>query len=206
MNHHPHRPHITTTLCRTLRSAREEQGFTLIELLIVISLLAVVLGALLTPLISAQNTLNASTNYAYAQQEARTGLDAMVSQIRQATQINSDGPNFIDMNVTLQGTQYRVYYECDIAQSGTSYNECVRLQVTQGSSLPAISTGPVVIRNLTNGTSSNPVFTWGTDPNAPDYMTATISVSASNGATNSRFNHTITFSDGALMRNLNVGN
>ena len=190
---------------RTPLDARGEDGFTLIELLIVISLLAIVLGALLMPLTSSLRIQKNDANYAYAQQEARTGLDSMVSQIRQATSVISSGPNFVEMNLSLQGTLWHVEYECDVPQSGTSNRECLRVQAAQGAPLPAMSTGTVVLQNLVNGTTSSPVFTWGPDPSAPYYMTATIQVSASD-ATNSSLNHAITFSDGALMRNLNVGN
>ena len=104
--------------------------------------------------------------------------------------------------------------ECDINQGSTGYHECVRAQVTQGGTLPTmsqcISASPpsgcsIVAQNLQNGTSASPVFTWGPDPNAPYYMTATIQVPASGGY-HLGLTHSITLSDGALMRNLNVGN
>jgi hypothetical protein len=109
------------------------------------------------------------------------------------------------MNVSLNGTSLLVQYECDIPQPGTSYRECVRVQAPVGGNLPSLSTGAVVVANLQNGTSTNPVFSWGPDPNAPYYMTATIQVPAS-GGNNIGLGHSLVFSDGALMRNLNVGN
>jgi hypothetical protein len=129
----------------------------------------------------------------------------MVAQIRQATAVLASGPNFIEMNVSLGGTSYLVYYECDVAQGNTGYHECLRLQVPAGSALPAVSTGAPVVTNLINGTTASPVFSWGPDPVAPYYMTATISVPAS-GGNHLGLTHSVVFSDGALMRNLNVGN
>jgi prepilin-type N-terminal cleavage/methylation domain-containing protein len=200
---------------RTTRRARNakrpnkfrlEAGFTLIEVLIVVLLLSLVAGAVMAPLVLSQRIQNRDSNYAYGQQEARTGLDGMVSQVRQAWAILSTTPNAVEMNVNLNGVGEHVFYECDVPQPGsTVYHECVRLQAPAGSALPALSTGTVVLRNLLNGTTADPVFSFGPDPVAPYYMTATVKVPASDGA-NGGFTHSIVFSDGALMRNQNVGN
>jgi prepilin-type N-terminal cleavage/methylation domain-containing protein len=184
---------------------RGQAGFSLIELLVVILLLSVVLGAVMSPLVLAVKTQSTDAIYAYAQQSARTGLDSMVSQIRQAWAILSSGPNDVQMNVTIAGAALVVYYECDIPQPGTSYRECVRLQAPAGSSLPPMSSASIVITNLINGTATSPVFSFGPDPVAPYYMTATVDVPASDGVTGG-LTHSIVLSDGALMRNLNVGN
>lgn len=184
---------------------RSEAGFSLIEVLVSCGLMALVLGALMTPLITSQRIETRDTNYDWAQQAARTGLDSMVAQIRQATSATPQG-NTVVINVTLQGVPLTVEYECDISQPGSSvYHECLRVQVSQGGTLPPISTGRPVIQNLLNGSFASPVFTWGPDPNAPYYMSATIQVPASNG-NRVGLTHSITLSDGALMRNLNVGN
>jgi Tfp pilus assembly protein PilW len=175
----------------------------LVEALLVCLMMAVVLGAVFRPLITSERAQIRNANYSYAQEQARAGLDSMVSQIRQATAILSDTPNSLDMNVSLRGVLLQVYYECDIPQPGsTTYWECVRLQTSQGSTLPALSSASVVIRNLPkNGT----VFTFYPNSVAPYYMTATINVPASGGLANGLSSH-IVFSDGALMRNLNVDN
>ena len=184
---------------------RSEAGFSLIELLVTTALMALVLGILMGPLTLSQRIETRDTNYDYAQQAARTGLDAMVAQIRQATSF-TPADNTVVINVTLGGVALTVEYECDIAQPGsTVYHECLRVQVAQGGTLPAITTGRPVIQNLLNGTSTSPVFTWGPDPNAPYYMTATIQAPSS-GGNHIGLTHSITLSDGALMRNLNVGN
>jgi type II secretory pathway pseudopilin PulG len=187
------------------RRLSDDRGFTIVEVLISIALLTFVVGAVMAALVLAQNEQVRDANYAYAQNDARTGLDQMVSQIRQATSINASGPNYIDMNVNLNGSAYRVGYECDITQTGTTYRECVRVQASSGASLPAFSGGTVEINQLTNGTVGSPVFSWGPDPVAPYYMTATVMVPASDSH-NPGLTHSIVFSDGALMRNENVGN
>jgi type II secretory pathway pseudopilin PulG len=185
--------------------ARREAGFTLIEVLVVCLLTAVVIGAVMTPVVVSANNQKRDANYSYAQEAARAGLDSMVSQIRQATSILASTPNSIEMNVNLQGTALQVLYECDIPQTGTSYRECVRVQSAQGVTLPPLTSGKVVMSNLINGTTASPVFTLYPNSVSPYYMTGTISVPASGGAAGG-LTTSVVFSDGALMRNLNVGN
>jgi prepilin-type N-terminal cleavage/methylation domain-containing protein len=189
---------------------RGERGYTLTEMLIAMLILTVVVGGIMSALVFTQKTENRDANYTFAQNDARSQLDLMVSQIRQAWNIISSGPNFVDMDVNLNGTSYQVYYECDIAQPGTSYKECIRVQTTVGATISSLTGAPVAITNLTNGTVGNPVFSWGPSPIAPYYMTATINVPAndglSGGSGGTGISHSIVFSDGALMRNLNVQN
>jgi prepilin-type N-terminal cleavage/methylation domain-containing protein len=184
-----------------------EAGFTLIEVIVVAALLSVVVAALTAPLAFSIRQTNTGIDYAYSQQQARTAIESMVAQVRQATAILTpdSNTNSIDMNVTLNGAALQVYYECDIAQPGTSYHECVRVQAPIGSSLPSLSTGTVVASNLTNGTSTDQVFSLGPSGPAPYYMTATLKVPAS-GGTNDPLTHQVVLSDGALMRNMNIGN
>ena len=177
----------------------------MVEVLVVCMMLAVVLTALMTPLVVSENRQAQDANYSYAQEVARSGLEAMVAQIAQATAILSTTPNSIDMNVTWDGSALQVDYECDIPQPGTAYHECVRVQSAQGSALPSLSSGAPVITNLMNGTAASPVFSFAPDPIAPYYMTATVEVPASAGARRGLTN-SIQFDDGALMRNLNIGN
>lgn len=181
-----------------------ESGFTLLEVLVVCLLLALAVGAVTTTLAASANTQLRDASYSYAQEQARAGLDSMVSQIRQATAILASTPNSVDMNVNLNGTALQVYYECDIPQTGTTYRECVRVQSAQGTALPPLTTGSVVLRNLQNGTSTSPIFTFYPVSVSPDYMTATVDVPASAGL-HGGLTSSIVLSDGALMRNLNVG-
>jgi type II secretory pathway pseudopilin PulG len=191
---------------RLAHRLQDQRGYSLIELTLAMVLAIVVMVAIAAPLLAAQRSQVRDANYANAQGQSRSGLESMVAQIRQATLILASGSNFVEMNVSLNGTSLLVQYECDIAQPGsTTLRECVRVQAPVGGSLPSLSTGAVVVANLQNGTSTNPVFSWGPDPNAPYYMTATIEVPASNN-NNIGLGHSLVFSDGALMRNLNVGN
>ena len=76
----PHTP-IIRQFERQRRSwAHAESGFTLTEVLMVAALLSLVVGALMAPIVISQRIENRDANYAYSQQEARTGLDAMVAR------------------------------------------------------------------------------------------------------------------------------
>jgi Tfp pilus assembly protein PilW len=179
----------------------------LIELLVASAIALVVLGGVFSMLILSQRQQSKEVNYALAQSSAQQQLDTMVSQIRQAWNIVSSGPNSVDMDVNLAGSPVQVYYECDIPSAQAGFNECVRLQTSVGAALPSLSSATTVVPLIANGTSTDPVFSWGPSAIAPYYMTATIKVPASEGAASSlSLNHTIVFSDGALMRNENVQN
>jgi prepilin-type N-terminal cleavage/methylation domain-containing protein len=193
---------------RSPRDLGSEAGFTLIEILVVVALLVTVLGLLMAPLTLSMKQQSTNENYAFAQQQARTAIESMVAQVRQANaMITTDATsNIIDMNVTLNGSTVQVYYECDVNQPGTSYHECIRVQAAVGSTITSLTGGSVVATNLLNGTAADPVFSLAPSGFAPYYMTATLKVPASDGASTSKLTHTIAFTDGALMRNLNVGN
>lgn len=198
-----------TPFHRIRKRSADIRGDTLVEVAIAAAISVVVLGAIVSFVVVVQRTEVSTANYAYAQSTARSGLNTMVSEIRAAWNVISAGPNYVDMDVDLNGTAYQVYYECDVAEAGTSYNECVRLQATVGAALPSLSTGSPAITNLENGTATSPVFSWSPDAIAPYYMTATIDVPAASGSTTRLglgLSNTVVFSDGALMRNENVQN
>jgi hypothetical protein len=186
-----------------------QRGTTLVELLIGSVMGVIVTGAVLSLLIVSQEQSAREVNWAHAQSATQEQLDQMVGQIRQAWNIIASGPNFVDMDVNLSGSPYQVYYECDIpSPTYSGYQECVRLQFAVGASVPSLSGAPVTIPEISNGTAASPVFTWGPSPIAPYYMTAVVDVPATGGESGSHvtLNHTIVFSDGALMRNENVQN
>lgn len=196
---------------------RSEGGFSLIELVFVLAMLALVLGTLMGPLVTSQQVQQRDANYATAQQEASSGLESMVAQIRQAWDMIAPDPNYVQMDVTLGSTQQLVEYDCSVPQPGSSNRQCVRVYAAIGGTLPtptANCTGTfpsgtgcsVVVTNLTNGTGSDPVFSWAPNPTSPYYMTATVDVPSSDGQAYLGLRHEIVFSDGTLMRNLDVGN
>lgn len=192
-----------------LRPTAGESGLTLPEVLVAMVISVVILGAITTTMVFAERLQARTASDAVAQNDARAGLDEMVSQIRQAWNIVSAEPNAVVMDVDLDGSPYEVLYECDVPEPGTSDNECVRLQAAVGTQITTLQGAVPVITNLENGTTTGPVFGWAPSAIAPYYMTATVEVPASDGTTTDLglgSTHTIALSDGALMRNENVGN
>lgn len=179
-------------------------GWTLIELLVVMSMFIVVLGATLNILLDSTRVQTRDSAWAYSIQDARTGLAEMTHEIRQASIVNSDGPNLLDFNLTLAGTAEHVVYECDVVQTGTSYRECVRFEAAPGAALP--SSGTVAAQYLVNGTLADPVFSYtpDADPINPTFVDVTLKVPASGGTLTggAGLNHTVVLSDGAYMRDV----
>jgi prepilin-type N-terminal cleavage/methylation domain-containing protein len=184
-----------------------QAGFTLVEMLIAAALSLVVFGGVLAALETSQRVQNRDTEWALNIQEGRTGLSRMLGEIRQAYSLKGTTANSIDFYATLGGVKQEVYYECDVAQAGTSFHECVRLAVEAGKSLPALSTGVPLVRNLLNPSS---VFSYSDTsvPTASDVVTAKVELPASGTlklAGASVYSHHIVLTNDAYIRNLNLG-
>lgn len=193
------------------RSGRltEEQGFTLVELLVASAASIVLLGGILSLLTTSQRVENRDTEWALTLQEGRVGLDRMVREIRQASSISSAGSNSIDFLATFAGEKKRVYYNCEVAQTGTTFKECVRVATAAGSSLPALSSGQVIVRDVLNDTTSDPsdpVFSYTPDAVAPILTTLKISLPAGGSlASPLGYSHKVVLTDNAFMRNTDLG-
>lgn len=194
---------------------RGEAGFTLIELMVSMAMGVVVLGAVLTMLVSSQNIQASNTEWADVIQEARTGLAAMTHDIRQAYSILSTSDNSIAFYATVGGTSYEIQYSCDEPQGeGTTFYECVRREAAftgtkPPSSLPA--SGVPIIKDVLNGTSAEkePVFTK-YEPNeiAPDLVAIRLAVPAAGTlklADAKALQHHVILSDAAYIRNMALG-
>ena len=70
---------------------------------------------------------------------------------------------------------------------------------------PSQYVGQYFFEDLINGTAGDPVFSFAPDPIAPDFVTLTVKVPASDGRYGG-LSDAITISDGVLMRNEYVGN
>ena len=179
----------------------------------VAALLTVVAGATLTPFEFAQTQTPKDVEYSKSISEASTGLQRMMSDIRQAYHIVATTPNSIDFNAVINSSDLQVLYECDEpypSNTGNThykeYRRCLRVSAPTGAALPSIATGWVVIDRLLNGTAAAPVFTFKDslgklDPTNPTYVEADLQVTA-RGALNSGLNHTIELHNGTAIPNL----
>jgi prepilin-type N-terminal cleavage/methylation domain-containing protein len=192
---------------RLFASGRAQDGFTLVEVLVAASLSVVVLGAVLTTLETSQRVQSRDAEWALMVQEGRVGLSRMLGDIRQATSLKSTSSNSIEFYATLGGRKEEVLYECQVAQSGTSYYECVRLAWEAGATKPALSAAIPVIKNVLNPTA---VFTYSNTsvPTASDVVNTKIELPAAGTlklASAANYSHHIVLSNDAYIRNLNLG-
>jgi competence protein ComGC len=185
-----------------------EDGFTLVELLIAAAASVVLLGGVLSMLTSSQRIENRDTEWALTMQEGRAGLSRMTREIRQASSVFSAGGSSIDFAATFEGQKKEIYYDCEVAQAGTTFRECVRVAVNYGSVLPSLSSGQVIVRDLLNGTThdpSDPVFSFTPDAVAPTLAALKFALPAGGTLSGSAgYSHQVVLTNDAYMRNLNL--
>jgi type II secretory pathway pseudopilin PulG len=189
----------TTGWWARLRDIQSEAGFTLIELLVASAMAIILLGATLTILVTTQRVQASDAEWAQTMQAGRTGLARMAHEIRQASTIEKAEAGTIDFLATIGGTSWQIKFECGVAQSGTTYDECVRFAAEGSKSLP--TTGSPTIRDVLNGTA---VFAY--SPSAsPNVVTLKVELPAKgtlHQANSVGNTHNVVLEDAAFMRNL----
>jgi prepilin-type N-terminal cleavage/methylation domain-containing protein len=198
--------------------ARDEAGLTLIELTVVMALFAIVLGAVMGPMIFTQKQAPKDITYAQSISDATSGLQRMMREIRNAYKINAtDGDptsgagSMIDFSAYLNDgsgsdQDYEVRYDCaQPSKTKTGYYACVRVAAKTGTALPAISTGAVIIDRV----KSPNVFTFDGVNGTPDliypsYIQANVQVPAG-GSLYNGLKHLITLNNGTALPNLQNG-
>lgn len=200
-------------------SLRASDGFSLFELLVAMTLFIVVLGAAAGVLAPSQKSANDDIANSTSQAEAQAQLDRMVRDLRQGTDVITANPN--QMTVLVNGSQ--VSYKCDSGDlKWTSYQACYKLTAAAGATLPAASAANVVISRLSNGTTTDPVFTYtlptvdetaetddeasdaGNTPDAlsPTYVAVKVKLPANGEQTVGGRTRTIQFDSGFALRNV----
>jgi prepilin-type N-terminal cleavage/methylation domain-containing protein len=184
-----------------LRLYREESGFTLIETLISASLLAVVLGAILSLGETAGRIVPQDTERNAMIMESQVGLYQMTRELRGASSGTCGSPIAVAAYtfsgcVVSGGTAQRVAYNCSVATPGhVGWTRCVRTRSGQTR---------VVVDRLLNVAQGQPVFTCSPDCASPTFVRAGIRVPA---AGDLRIGHTSTiyYDDGFALRNNGAG-
>jgi type II secretory pathway pseudopilin PulG len=177
---------------------RAENGFTLVETLVTMVAALLVLGATVTLLSSSQGIQARDSEWALIMQQNRVGLSRMVHDIRQASEVKEAGAGAIKFVGTIGGKELEIKYQCNTAQTGTSYTECVRLAAEKGKALP--TSGPAVATDLLNGAS---VFTYTPSAAAPRAVIVKLEVPAKGTlkqAISSGLTHKVVLEDAAFMR------
>jgi hypothetical protein len=182
----------------------------MVELLVASVAALTILTAVFALLQSSHLVQARDSEWALVLQEDRAGIARMMRDIRQATEIvepasGSAASSYIVFKARIGGKPWKVKYECNSTQSGTSFTECVRLAAEgENPALPA--TGPRLVRDVTNGTS---VFAYSpVTRTEAKFVTAKVEI-PSKGTLNQANatgyggkGHKIVIEDAAFMRNL----
>lgn len=185
---------------------RSERGTSLIEVLAVSALLAGVLGAVLSVLDTAAQTVPRDVEWTHAIAEGRVGVASMVREIRQADVVHGATPNRIDFALSAGGTARRVMYSCDVPSERAGLRRCTRVEQTDGQSLPDPTLGATVVDRVANGSATDPVFAYDPDPLTARYVRVRVLVpSSGTRPTPERPAHPVVMEDGAYLRNRDLG-
>ena len=183
------------------RACANEGGFTLVELLVASALALVLLGGILTVLEMSQQVQARDAEWALTLQEGRVGLARMAREIRQASEVKTHEESTIVFLATIGGTEWEIKYACNVAQTGTEFDECVRYAAKKGEALP--TTGPVIVKDVLNGTK---VLTYSPSA-APTLASLKLELPAKGTlkqAGSSGYSHHVVLEDAAEIRNLNL--
>ena len=180
-----------------LRDSRDG-GFTLVELLVSMTLALVIAATSLLLLDAAIPHADRELQREVAVGEARSGLERMVREIRNADRVNATSPTLIDINAPTASGARRIVYQCNAAFQAVTYRQCTRYSGAVGG---AVSGGSVVVERLINGTTSQPVFTYLPDKFSPRVVQTQIVVPASGGPAPG-YTHRVILRDAAYMRNV----
>jgi Tfp pilus assembly protein PilW len=157
-------------------------GFTLVEILIVSSLLLLIIGGLLTILLTGQASYLSSDAYIQVQQEARRAFDSMVRELRESGRISCGAGAVtttctspqLNFQVARSYTAGNVVWGSDAADNeyvhyalipGGDTTQLVRYRDTiEGGAAPVSCVAPTcrVMANDVNAAVTS--FTWDSDP------------------------------------------
>jgi prepilin-type N-terminal cleavage/methylation domain-containing protein len=187
---------------RTLNGASQEGGFTLVEVLVASSVALVMFAATMTLLESSTQIQARDTEWALTLEQDRAGPSRMVREIRAATRVEEAKASSIVFVEPIAGTSWKIKYECVVVETGTAYNECVRLAAEEGKSLP--TSGPRVASAILNGSE---VFSYSPSSTSPTVATVKLELPAEGTLKQAGggFKHKVALEDAAFMRNLYLG-
>ncbi len=166
------------------RVAVEQSGFSLVEMLLVMTLLALVLGATLGLLDTTARVSPQHQERGQVIREGQTGLERITRELRQASSVTFTSSRFIEVTTFVRGgsgasVQRRVRFDC------TQLKECRRFEGPVGGTLTQTAV-------LARGVENTDVFTLAT----PRYLELTFALKIE-GQPNNLF-----LRDGVELRNV----
>ena len=171
-----------------------EDGFSLIELVVVMTMLAVALGAILSVVERTTQLSKEDQERAHAIRSAQVELDGVVREARQAFRVNASSANKLDVSTYRAGATRRVVFDCSVAHPTlAATRRCTRQEMLPNGTLTAAR---VVIDRVRNAT----VFAYTPAAGTTEHVAVTIEVPASGDLRQGR-NHLIRLYDGFAVRN-----
>jgi prepilin-type N-terminal cleavage/methylation domain-containing protein len=184
---------------RHLRTqTRDESGFTLVELLLAASLLALVLGAVLSLLDTSGALAPHDQERAQAVREAQVGVSLMTRELRNATELGTTDPYHLTARVRREGVETWVAYYCGgSASANPAWGQCVRTVLPSGTPAPLVK----AFMN-TDDAGGPPVFTYTTRPDgAITQVEVHVDVVVTDRA-NGHYKYRVPLTGGVYLRNL----
>ncbi len=184
---------------RTRGLAAAEAGFTLIELLVASAIAITVFAGTMVLLESSTQVQSRDAEWVLTMQQNRAGLARMIQEIRQATKVEEAKAGAIEFLARIGGKSLIIKYDCSVAETGTTFDECVRRAASEGESLP--TAGTQVATAILNGSS---VFSYTPSSTAATVATVKLEVPAEGTLkqTGGAYTHKVVLENGAFMRNL----
>jgi prepilin-type N-terminal cleavage/methylation domain-containing protein len=170
-----------------------EAGFTLIEVLLVASILAVVLGAILSLSATSQKLAPRDQEWAFTLRDAQVALHGMTRELRGTYVLNAGGATSMDATVMANGVSKRVVYDCNQPDpTDATLKQCVRYLNTGG----VAGTKVVVIPKVKSAS-----FTYEPTTGTPNFVRIKLDIPAK-GERKDGFKHSFVLDDGVYLRNL----
>ena len=145
---------------------RDEAGFTLIEIAIAMMISVILLFGILNTFDSFSRNASRQTKITNANEHVRVAMDRIVSDLRQASEIEVADANDLVYNVKDGAAAYRRERIC-LATNGYVWRSSVTTtgppasSLGSGQSCPLPSTNPAPIADLVSvNSASNPIFTY----------------------------------------------
>ena len=181
---------------RLIARVRGDRGFTLIELMISASILAVVLGAVLSLSETSQKLAPRDQEWAFTLRDGQVALHGMTRELRGTYVLNTAGATSIDATVQSNGSSKRVVYDCGQPHpTDPALKQCVRYVVTGGVPGPKTMVIPQV---------KSASFTYEPASGSPNFVRMRLQIPAA-GDRADGYKHSFTLDDGIYLRNLESG-
>ncbi len=175
---------------------QSETGFTLVEVMLTASILAVVLGAILSLSETSQKLAPRDQEWAFTLRDGQVALHGMTRELRGTYVLNTPGATSVDATVQSNGSSKRVVYDCGQPHpTDPALKQCVRYVIAGG--VPGPKT--LVIPQVKSAS-----FTYEPATGPANFVRIKLQIPAAGDRADGH-KHSFTLDDGIYLRNLESG-